>query len=327
MASPFLNRNSVILAKVESTYATDPTPVVATDAVLGTAPQISLEAQVLERNVTVGTLSPTAHVVGKKIVNCSFGVEFKSESAALDGVSSNPIQLDDILRASGFAATYTVETSPPSSNDGFVTYAPISTSLESATLYIFPGKEMRHKITGAYCNWTIDITAGQYANMNVDFKGIYNEPTDTTASTPTYATDTPVQIESIALAFGAVTGMVVRNLQIMLNNEIVERADVNSAEGFKGLRIAGRKPMVKFRMEKALAATWNIYNALDAGTSYSTTFTIGTTAGQKILVTIPKLVLSDIKESDDAGIVMLDVEGLCARNSSGGNDELTFKFF
>jgi hypothetical protein len=327
MAAPFLNRNSVVLAKVESTYATDPVPVVATDAVLSTVPQISNEGTVLERLITVGTLSPTAHVIGRKLVNCSFGVEFKSQTAALDGVSSNPISLDDILRSAGFTPTYTVETAPPGSNDGFVIYAPRSTGLESATFYVFPGKEVRHKITGAYTDFSIDIPAGGYAMMSCSVKGIYNTPTDTTAGTPVTETDTPVAVTSIAAAFGAVSGLVIRNMNISMNNEIVERADVNSAEGFKGLRLAGRKPMLKFRMEKEAVATWDIYGAWSAGTSYNTTFTIGSTAGKKILVTMPKLVLSSVKESDDAGIVMLDVEALCARNSDAGNDELTFKFF
>lgn len=326
MSTPALNRNTVTLCKVEGTYGTDPTPVVGTDAVLTTVPQLSLDAQILERQVAVGTLSPTAHVIGKKLVNLSFGVEFKSEALILDGTSSTPLQIDDILRASGFTPTYTAETGG-SAQDGYVTYAPRSSGLESATFYVFPGNEMRHIITGAFVDWVMEAVAGQYAMLNVTAKGIYNLPTDTAAATPTYATDTPVMVESIALTFGAITGTIVRNLSIAMNNTIVERPNVNSAEGFKGLRLVDRMPILRFRMEKELAATWGIYAALDAGTSYSTTFTIGLTAGKKILVTIPNLVLRSISESDDAGIVMLDVEALCARNSSAGNDELTLKFF
>lgn len=326
MPTPALNRNSIILCKAESMYGSDPTPVVATDAVLATPPQISLDAQVLDRNVAVGTLSPTKPVIGKKLVNLSFQAEFKSEDAIQAGSASTPLEIDDILRGAGLDPTYTAE-SGGGADDGFVTYAPVSSSFESVTYYAFPGNEMRHKVTGAFNNLNIDIVAGQYAMMSVEAKGIYNEPTDTAATTPTYATDSPVPIESIALAFGAVSGVVCRQLSINMNNEIVERADVNSAEGFKGLRLVNRRPTLRFRIEKELAATWNIYNALDVGTTYSTTFTIGSVGGQKILVTVPVLTLIDIKESDDAGIVMLDVEALCARASAGGNDELTMKFF
>jgi hypothetical protein len=326
MSTPALNRNSVILGKVESTYGTDPTPTVSANAILGTVPQINLDARILERSVTVRTLSPTAHIIGRKLVPFSYGVEFKSEQAILAGSSSAPLQLDAILRASGFTPTYEAETSG-GADDGYVTYAPRSTGLESLTHYFFPGNEMRHIVKGAFLDFNIEIAAGQYAMMNVNGKGIYTQPTDTSASALTLAPDEPTPVESISLAFGAITGTVVRNLNIAMNNEIVERDDVNSAEGFKGLRLTGRKPILKFRMEKELAATWNIYSALDAGTSYATTFTIGSVAGKKILVTIPKLVLSSISESDDAGIVMLDVEALCARDSDSGDDEITFKFF
>ena len=123
MAAPFLTRRSVILQKAESTYGTDPTPVVGTDAVLTAVPTINTDVQVLDRIVSVNTLSPTQPVIGRKLVRAGFQVEMKSEAAALDGVDSNPIQIDELLRMSGFNPTYTVETSPPSSNDGFVTYA------------------------------------------------------------------------------------------------------------------------------------------------------------------------------------------------------------
>jgi len=325
MAAPLLNRNSVVLVKAEGTYGTDSTPVVGTDPVLCTVPQMSLDAQVLDRSIAVGYLSPNAPVIGKKLYGCTFGVEFKSQTAALNGINSDPIALDDLLRCSGWSPTYTLETG--NNNDGYVIYNPISTSIESATLYVFTGKEVKHIITGAYNNWTIDIPAGGYAMMNCDIKGIYNAPTDTTAGAVTTESDVPVPIESLSLAFGAITGQVVRNLTISANNEIVERADVNSADGFKGLRLTGRKPTLKWKMEKPLVATWSPYNVMDIGTQYSTTFTIGATTGQKILVTAPKLTLTSVQESDDAGIVMLDVEGVCARSSSAGNDELTFKFF
>lgn len=327
MAAPLLNRNSVVLVKVESNYGVDSTPVVGTDPILCTVPQLSMDAQVLDRTIAVGYLSPNAPVIGRKLMNCSLGVEFKSQAAALDGVNSNPIALDDLLRASGWSPTYTVETVPPSSNDGYVIYAPISDSIPSASVYVYTGKEVLHKMLGSYVDWTIDMAAGGYAMMNCSIKGLYSAPTDTTAGAVTTESDVPVPIESLSLAFGAVTGQVVRNLSISANNEIVERADVNSADGFKGIRLVGRKPTIKFKMEKPLVATWSPYNVMDIGTQYNTTFTIGSTAGQKILVTAPKFTLTSVRESDDAGIVCLDIEGTCARSGSSGNDELTFKFF
>lgn len=324
MGSPFLSRNSVILGKVESAYGTDPSPVVGDDAILANVPSVNLNSNLLERINVQGDLSPNQPIVGRKLWEVGFGVEFKSQSEILPGASSAPLQLDAILRCSGFDPSYTAETSG-GANDGYVEYAPVSTSFESTTFYFYPGKEVLHKLTGGFCDWSIEMEAGGYAQMNVDVTGIYNEPTDSTAGAPTYESNVPVPIESISLDFGAITGMVVRNLSIALNNEIVERPDVNSAEGLKGLRIASRRPTMNFRVEKPTVSDWNIYNALDVGTTYNTTFTIGSADGQKIDVTIPVLTITSISESEDAGIVMLDVEALCARSS--GNDELEFKFY
>ena len=324
MAAPLFIRNSVLLGKVESTYGTDPTPTVADDAILSTPPNFSVESEVLDRIVSVGDFSPVQGVVGKQQINMNFNVEFKSQTEILEGSSSAPLQLDSILRASGFAASYTAE-SGGGADDGYVEYDPISTGQESATFYYYSGKEVLHKVTGSYCNWSLEAVAGQYANLSVDVLGNYVAPTDTTASAPTYESNIPVAIESIGLSFGSVTGTVVRNFNIDLNNEIVERADVNSPNGLKGRRIAGRRPTITFQVEKELVATWGIYAALKAGTTYNTTCTIGTTDGQKIDISIPKLALQNISESEDAGIVMLDVEAICTRTS--GNDELSFKFY
>lgn len=325
MAAPFLVKKSVVLCKVETTYNTDPTPTVGSNAIEATLPTLSVDVTLLERNIARGTLSQTAPVIGKTLVKGQFQCELKSEAQILDGGSGAPINIDPILRCAGFTPTYTAEGSL-GANDGYVTYAPNSAP-ESATFYIFPGKEVRHKVTGAYCNWSIDCQAGGYAVMSVDFMGNYNEPTDTTAGSLTLPSDLPQPIESLSMAFGAVTGQVIRGFTISLNNEMVERADVNSANGFKGFRISARKPTLSFKIEKMAVADWNIYAALRAGTSYNTTFTIGSAAGKKVLVTIPKLVLTGIKESEDAGIAMLDVEAMIAANSGGGDDEITFKFF
>jgi hypothetical protein len=323
MAAPYLVRNSCVLAKVESTYNTDSVPTVGSNAIEATQPNISVDATLLERNIARASLSNVAPVIGKTLVNVNFNCELKSEAQILDGGSGAPINIDPILQASGFTPTYTAETSG-GANDGYVTYAPNSAPV-SATFYVFPGKEVRHIMTGSYVNWSIDFQAGGYAVMTVDAKGNYVAPTDTTAGSLTLPSDIPQAIESISMAFGAVTAQVIRGFTIALNNEIIERADVNSANGLKGFRIAARRPTLSFKIEKMAVATWNIYAALRAATSYATTFTIGSVAGKKILVTIPKLVLTSIKESEDSGIVMLDCEAMCALTTA--DDELTFKFF
>lgn len=327
MAAPFYTRKTAILVQNETTYGTAATATPSTDAVLTTEPSINLDAQLLERNYTRPSLSPTQPIIGRKLVNVGFQTELKSQDEVLDGVSSNPIEIDPILRMAGLDPTYTVETSAPSSNDGYVTYAPLSDDQESATMEIYVGSEVKHLITGCYASLLFEFIAGQYPMMTVDVRGKYNEPSDTSVSGAVYASDIPVQSESLSMVFGAVASTVVRSFSLNMNNEIVERPDLNSTEGLKGLRISGRNPTVSFRVEKELVATWNIYAALDAGTTYATSFTHGSSDGQKILVTIPKLVLTNITEAEDAGIAVLDVEALCAANSGDGDDEFTLKFF
>lgn len=328
MAAPLLTRKSLIVMEVESAYGTDATPQATTGGLLTTVPSMSIDSQVLDRIMITGTLSPTQPVMGRTLTNISFQTELKSQNEILDGVSSNPLELNPLLRMAGFKPTYTVETSAPGSNDGYVTYNlvdGVTNPFESVTLDFFSGNQVKHKIRGAYANLNMEFAAGNYPIINAEVKGLYDAPTDATSSTPGYATDIPRMSESLALAFGAVTGLVIRSFSINLNNEIIERPDVNSAEGTKGLRISGRRPTASFVIEKELMATWNPYTAMKAGTTYALTFTHGSTAGQKILVTIPKFTLTGISESDDNGIAMWNIDGLCARTTA--DDELTLKFF
>jgi len=323
MAAPLFTRKTVVLAKIEATYGTDASPTEAANAILTTVPTIDTDAQLLERNYTRPSLSPTAPVTGRKLVRIGFQTELKSQTNADAGSSASPIELDPILQMAGLIPDYNTGTD--------VTYSPISgqaaTPFKSASVYVYSGNEVLHKALGSFANLTMEFVAGQYPVLTVDIMGRYSQPYDSVSIVVDYAGDLPVMSESLSLVFGAVTGLRIPNFTINLNNEIVERPDVNSAEGLKGLRISGRRPTVTFRIEKELMATFGVYAALDAGTTYAVSFTHGATGGQKITITIPKFRFTKVGESEDAGIAMLDVEGVCAANSDAGDDELTIKFF
>lgn len=325
MAFPFLANNTTVLAKVETTYGVDSVPLAA-NAIFSELPSIALQVEALQRNFVKSNLSPIQAIIGRKSINLGLRTELKSELVAADGNVLVPMKIHPLLVASGLQATYTVETAP-GANDGFVTYTPRSTNFESATLYVFPGGEVRHKMLGSFGNLSAEFIAGQFATMNVDLQGNYVEPTDTAAPSVTLPTDTPVQIASIGLTFGAIpsTDIVCRNFNFNLGNNISLRPDVNSPEGLKGFRISSRAPTASFRIEKQSVATWNIYNAISTNVAYAVTATIGTVAGQRITVAMPKFSITNIQEVEDSGFAAWQIEGTLA--GLVGDDELSLKFF
>lgn len=323
MASPFLSRNDVVLTKIEVTYGTDPTPVVATDAVLTQIPSDSDDVNVLDRNVTSGTLSPLQPIIGRKLSNASMDIEFKSEIDAAVGSSGDPIEIDAILRAAGFNPTYTAETSG-GANDGDVQYDLVSTAFESITTYLY-FQDVLKKITGAFCDLSWSFVAGDLPVMSASMIGKYNATTDATATTPTYAPEKPVMVESATLTLDALAP-VCRSISIAMNNNIIERPDVNSAEGLIGVRIADRNPTATIVVEEPLVATKDFWALLDAATALDVDFNQGSGAGGAIAVSIPKLALTNVTRSDDNGIVVVTLEGVCSKTLDAGDDELQFIF-
>ena len=88
-----LTRKTIFTIKKEVTYGTDPTPAAA-DAVLVSAPDITIEGEVLTRDYVRASLSPIGHVIGKKKVMLSFETELKGSAAAGTAPETSPLFQD-----------------------------------------------------------------------------------------------------------------------------------------------------------------------------------------------------------------------------------------
>lgn len=95
-----LTRRAVALAKIESTYNTDPTPVAATDALLVMEPQWTVDPTILQRNFVRNSLSPMAHKVGRKLAGMTFGVELRG-----GGSAAAAAKIGRLMRACGYSET------------------------------------------------------------------------------------------------------------------------------------------------------------------------------------------------------------------------------
>ena len=78
-----------------------------------------------------------------------------------------------------------------------MTYAPISSSFESATIY-FNVDGVFHKITGARGTFSLQMSVKQIPVLKFTLTGIYNAVTDSAAPTPTYTIfQTPLPVTNI----------------------------------------------------------------------------------------------------------------------------------
>jgi hypothetical protein len=154
-------RNTVILAKVETTAGTDATPTGSADAVL--VSNLSgrvLEANNVDRALIRAFFGSSEQLVGTKFKRLSFTVEL-----AGSGTAATAPQWGDLLLGCGFAET-TGLTTP-----NRVEYQPISTALKTLTLYWYDSGVL-HKLLGAMGNVKLSAKVGDRPTLAFDFIGI-----------------------------------------------------------------------------------------------------------------------------------------------------------
>ncbi len=113
-----LTKREVILAEIESTYDTDPTPDAASNAVLVINPQLNPQPTMVERDHVKPSLGKLTQIFAGEIVEFTCDVEIKGSGSAGTAPECGPL-----LRASAMSETIVGGTS--------VTYAPVSSSMES----------------------------------------------------------------------------------------------------------------------------------------------------------------------------------------------------
>ena len=110
---PLLSRKRLLLTKIESTYATDPTPE-GTDAVLVRNLEITpIEADTVSRDLIRPYLGHSQQILSQARVSITFEVEL-----AGSGTSGTASRVDSLLRACGLAATTTGSDVTGTAQDG-----------------------------------------------------------------------------------------------------------------------------------------------------------------------------------------------------------------
>ena len=170
---PLLTRKRLLLAKAEVTYGTDPTPTGAANAILVRNLEIvPLQSDVVQRELIRPYLGNYDQLLANTRVQVTFEVELAGSGTAGTAPAYGPV-----LKACGLSETIAASTS--------ATYAPISASFSSVTLYFFQDG-IRHVVTGARGTFTLNGAVGAIPTIAFTMTGVFNAPTDTALSAPTY---------------------------------------------------------------------------------------------------------------------------------------------
>ncbi|MGA1753714.1 MAG: phage tail tube protein [Pontimonas sp.] len=307
-----LLRKRLILIETESSYGTDPTPTAA-DAVLvrdlNITPQ---QSDVVNRDVVRPYLGASEQLLANTRVECSFSVELAGSGAA-----GTAPQYGKALQACGLSETIVADTS--------VTYAPVSSSFSSVTIY-YNIDGLRHKVTGCRGTFSINCTVGEIPSIDFTFTGVYVAPDDSALPSATYANQasplifkngntSSFQLLSFAGALQA--------FSFDLGNNLVYRELVG---GTKEVLLTDRAGTGSTTIEAVSIASKDYFAAALTDTSLGNLdFTHGSTAGNIVDFASTRVDIGDVSYSDQDGIAMFNIPYTCVPSTSG-NDEFSLAY-
>jgi len=305
---PLLSRKRTILIKTEATYGTDSVPT-GSDALTVR----SLELTPLNAN-TVGRdlIRPYMGNSEQLLVDTSVAVTFEVEMAG-SGTAGTAPRWSPAMLACGMAATTVASTS--------VTYAPVSTSFSSATIYCFYDG-IRHILTGFRGTFSLNCQVGQIPTIQFQGTAIYNVPTDTAAGAVTYgAQATPLVFRdgnTTGFSFFSFSGCL-SQFSFAVNNEVNFRQLIGCT---KEVTITDRKPSGTVMIEAPTIAAKDYFTIANGNSNGNLTFTHGTTAGNRVVFSSPQTDLLKPSYGEDNGVIMLSNEFVSVPTTAG-NDEFT----
>lgn len=307
-----LINKAVILAKIETTYGTDSTPTGAANAILcGDLSFEPLDSKLERNNVkpNYGAKRFVSIGEGQKI---SFSAEVKGSGAA-----GTAPEVDPLLRSCNMTKTTVAGTS-----NLYTPNSAQSTGESSVIYYYLDG--VLHKIVGSRGTVSLTAETNKYAIQKYEFTGLYAGPVAASLVTPTFNATLPPIFRSAAFTLDSYAA-VIEKFNIDLKNEIAKRTSANAATGILEYYIKDRAVSGTIDPEMVLPATKDFWGMWNSGAAFAMACTIGSTAGNRCVITAPAVQLDKPKYASRENILTLDMPLILAPTDAG-NDEVTFLY-
>jgi len=307
-------RKRTLLVKIEASYGTDASPV-GSDACQVRNLEISpVESEVLSRELVRPYLGASPQLIANTRVQVTFEVEF-----AGSGTAGTAPRYRSLLMACGFSETVSAGVS--------VTYAPVSQSFSSATIY-YSTDGIRHKITGCRGTYSLNLEANQIPVINFTMTGQYVAPTDTADPTPVFTNQATPKIfndtNTPTFELFSETNLALQTMTLDVGNEIVYRELVNSS---KEVTLVDRSGSGSLVIEMPTLASHDFFADAVAATAGNLEFVHGLDAGNIITFASAAnaVSLGNPTYSESDGVVMLNLPYTLVP-STAGNDEFTLVY-
>jgi len=315
MATRYI-RNTVITLAIEATAGIDALPTGLANAMLVSEMTIDpLDAKDIPRNLVRGFFGGSEQLVGVASVKIGFTVELAGSGTAGTAPAYGPALIACAMAEGSL-------TTPPR-----VEYSPVSTGLKTATIYYYDDGVL-HKAFGSMGNVAISAKAGERATLKFDFVGLVGGETVAMTSGTYTAWKKPVALTkanvidvTIGATYlaGALSGGTVypsSGLELQLGNAV----NFDALLSEETVDITDRDASGSVELKLTAAQEVAFMAIVRANTTQSIGFTIGTIAGNKIMLFVPAAQLRKPKKVDRNGKRLIGFElGIVPVN---GNDEV-----
>lgn len=289
-----LVKKSVVLAKIEAVYNTDPVPTAAANAVkvenLSHGPA---NQKIVEQPNIKNTLGKEKSLFGTTLWQVSFDVLVKGSGAA-----GTAPEFSHLLRACGFGETLVLSTS--------ATYAPVSTGFESVALYVYDDGKL-YKITGCAGNVSFSGEAGMAGKFSFSFTGHKKAITDTPLVSPTLDTTEAPMIKNAGFTIDSYSAAI-SALNFDMSNQIITPPDISASDGFGVIQIADRDINGTIDPEDVLLASKDFIGDWESGKEMAlSTGVIGATPGNRYQISEPAVSFRDASLGDRDGLRTIEL--------------------
>jgi len=341
-----VSRKTLVLAEQETTYGGTTTLTESEDVILSYNNPIVLTRDTTMQDVQTlrSTLSNEKQLVGRSLYSvgietclCPIGQDYSDRYDGVDDNGAKPY-FSDLLEACGMAVT------GAASDSSSAVYAPVSdfpesgAGVKSCAVKVYSDGIVQ-EATGVYLSAAFDLTAGNAPMVSFSGQGLFSDAeAGAFPSSPAYPLDTKSLVESEGLTItvgGVSTTPICRSISFDTGTNIIERADVNSAKGLKGLTIISRSPTVSLTIEaentyretpSAGNATFDVDHTFSAGDLLTVAFTHSYSTTDTIAFSFPQVQLTSASMSDDGGLRVWNLDGVLLDTSASGDGDYSITF-
>lgn len=307
---------SLVLAKLETEYGTDPTPTVLANAIITSGvPVLDIIGNPKERNIPIAHFGKTSPVNVGEGLKLSFTTELKNS-----GTPGSASRYACLFRACNLTETV---------NSGVsIVYTPNSTfEGESVTLWFYADTTL-HKITGCVGTFQIKLVSNEIVVVEWTFTGLYagsGHASTVSFPTATHETVRPVVWRAASFTYNSVS-LTIHELTLDIGNEVVKRTDANADYGVSRYFVKDRLAKGSMMVETVALATLNLFSTWDNATQYNIAAVSGASAGNICSLAVTGATLEVPKYADKENVQMYDLSFTLNPTVATGNNEIVLTF-